>query len=359
MTIKQVSELASISLGLSNSDQVHSIASTTGYIESHRKNNSIKNNSANFDLTTLTQVKTEVSQTKFYQVNISDYLPINQGFGAYMTTLTKRFSTSTGGDLDDYAMGSGQGKPNGSNVDYAQLNIATQAYQFGIDYTMFDVEQASRLGGGASIQLIRDQEMSTKKTFDLGYQESILNSFSPNNTIQKGLLNQTFGGAALATPITTNTAAVPGFLKDMTYVQFQAAILDMITAFRNLSSGTAAPTTLVLPTAEAGGLALPFENVYGLSKLQIIKNAFRDAFGFEIDVLYSMYNDKARNAAAANFYVLYNKSPDTLEAHMPIPYTSMAYGTADNYNFQSVAIAQITGLTVYRPEEFMYFTHTV
>ncbi len=49
--IKQVSELAAISLGLSDSDKVYSIASTTGHIESHRKNNSIKNNGADFDLT--------------------------------------------------------------------------------------------------------------------------------------------------------------------------------------------------------------------------------------------------------------------------------------------------------------------
>jgi ABC-type multidrug transport system fused ATPase/permease subunit len=56
-----------------------------------------------------------------------------------------------------------------------------------------------------------------------------------------------------------------------------------------------------------------------------------------------------------NRYALYNKNQDVLEMNIPVSYTSTIAGSYNNFQFQSVAYGQYTGVKVYRPKEILYF----
>jgi hypothetical protein len=67
------------------------------------------------------------------------------------------------------------------------------------------------------------------------------------------------------------------------------------------------------------------------------------------------YGDAANNDLGKTRYVLYNRNEDVLDLNLPIDYTSVAVGSLNNFQFQSVAYGQYTGVEIYRSKEVLYF----
>jgi hypothetical protein len=68
-----------------------------------------------------------------------------------------------------------------------------------------------------------------------------------------------------------------------------------------------------------------------------------------------LYCDKSVSKLANNRYVLYKRDNEVMEMNIPVSYTSTVAGSYNNFQFQSVAYGQYTGLQLFRPKEVLYF----
>jgi len=349
-----------------NSGAASNVVSTTGAVEnklSKMATNSMVANASNFEFDNLTAIKQEVISAKYYTVDPANFVPIQYGFGAYLDVVIRKFRQEKG-NSSLFARRGLKSKV-GATYEDAQMTMHLHPYTESLDYSLFDVKQAASLGYGSSVDLIRQKELASKKSFDLALQEALLRgedaaiNTADESRSSRGLLNLTKGGEGLSTSITENTTVLSGFLGDLNDADFKTAVKGMVEAYRSNTNNTVAPTTFIVPTAEAALLATStgsYNN--GVTRLDILQNMFTAAFGSPVKVEQLFYANKAQDLSNKNRYVLYNNSADSLTCEMPIPYTSFGYGTSDNFNYQAVVIAQLSGVYSMRPQELMYFTHS-
>jgi hypothetical protein len=353
-----------------NSGGASNVVSTTGAIEKKLQGmatNSMVANASNFEFDNLTAIRQEIIQTKYYEVNPADFIPINYGFGAYLDVVIRRFRQEKGND-SLFARRGVESRVS-ANYEDAQMTMHLHPYTESLNYNLYDVKQAAALGYNSSVDLmvdlIREKELASKKTFDLSLQKALLKgeaeavNLADEARSARGLLNLTVGGEGLSTSITEDTTTLSGFIGDLGDDDFKTAVKGMIEAYRANTNNTVAPNTLIIPTAEAAKLATStssFNN--NVTRLDILQQMFTAAFGSQVTVKQLFYANKAQDLAGKNRYVLYNNNSDSLICEMPIPYTSFGYGTENNFDYKAVAMAQVSGVYALRPSELMYFTHT-
>ena len=352
-----------------NSGGASNVVSTTGAIEKKLQGmatNSMVANASNFEFDNLTAIRQEVIQTKYYTVNPAEFIPMNYGFGAYLDVVIRKFNQEKGNN-SLFARRGVESKVSATYED-AQMTMHLYPYTESLGYNLYDVKQAAALGYGSSVDLIREKELASKKAFDLALQEALLKgetaaiNGADEARSARGLLNLTKGGEGLSTSITEDTTTLSGFIGDLGDDDFKTVVKGMIEAYRANTNNTAAPTTLVIPTADAAKLATStgsFNN--GVTRLDILQQMFTAAFGSQVTVKQLFYANKAQDSdlvTPKNRYVLYNNSADSLICEMPIPYTSFGYGTENNFDYKAIAMAQVSGVYSLRPSELMYFTHT-
>ena len=350
-----------------NSGGASNVVSTTGAIEKKLQGmatNSMVANASNFEFDNLTAIKQEVIQAKYYTENPADFIPMSYGFGAYLDVVIRKFRQEKGNN-SLFARRGVEGKVSATYQD-AQMTMHLHPYTEALNYNLFDVKQAAALGYGSSVDLIREKELASKKAFDLALQEALLKgetkaiNSADEARSARGLLNLTKGGEGLSTSITEDTTTLnSGFIGDLGDDDFKTAVKGIIEAYRANNNNTVAPTSFIIPTAEAAKLATStssFNN--NVTRLDILQQMFTAAFGSQVAVKQLFYANKAQDLSGKNRYVLYNNSADSLICEMPMPYTSFGYGTENNFDYKAVAIAQVSGVYSLRPSELMYFTHT-
>jgi hypothetical protein len=146
----------------------------------------------------------------------------------------------------------------------------------------------------------------------------------------------------------------------MSESEFQTAIGNIFKAFFANSNNTVLPDTFAIAQSDILGLettasSATFAGV-GKTKFEYLEQSFKRATGNpNAQIVPLVYCDKARNNLATNRYALYNKNSEVMEMNIPVMYTSTIAGTYNNFQFQSVAYGQYTGVQVYRPKEVLYF----
>ena len=298
---------------------------------------------------TLTQIRANIVEQKFYEIEPSKVVPVKVGFGAWSNQLltyksTKFASNFEEGDIDT-ANGSKIAKVDfGITPEYTKIkNWAKEG-----GYNLFDINQAQISGNW---NLIQEIESSRKKNWDLGIQKIAFLGHSSDTDIL-GLLNQ----SVVASDTTTITKA----FANMSESEFQTAIKNLLKVYFANSNSTAMPDTFVLAMSDWLGLGQTSASAtyagIGKTRREYLEDEFKKITqNPNATIVAVAYCDKANNSLAKNRYALYNKNQDVLEMNIPISYTSTIAGSYNNFQFQSIAYGQYTGVKVYRPKEIIYF----
>jgi len=304
------------------------------------------------DIDTLTAIKQEVIEQKFYTLDPAAFTPIVTGFGAYSSESLYYKNFQLGGNFEEGISGNGSftRKPK-TNVGYDAINLPFYFWHASLDYSLTEVKQAAA-NNGAAIRLIEQKERANKRNYDLGIQKVAQLGVSGLDKVD-GILTLDNQGAA------NNTSIIVGSLSSRTSTQLNAIVATLITAYRDNCDGTAFPTTFVISEADKIGLStFVAEQRPDISKFEFLLKAFREQTNNpSFEILPSKYCDVTRNNLGETRYALYNKDIDTMEMNVNIPYTSTSFATGNGFDFESVSYSQFSGIVAKRPKEILYFSY--
>ncbi len=302
----------------------------------------------------LTYIRSRIVEQSFYEINPSEYFDVIPGEGAFAAQIVTQASISVGQDFK-----AGKINTAGHNSKLVVADAAVTPYYtyimnwaMAIEYTLFDVQQALFTGSWDPIEA---KERSRKLNYDLGIQEIAFLGDTDNLAQYPGLYTQS--------GVNINTTLIPAQLSAMSTAQFSTFVAGIIKAFLANSNQTRFPNTLLIPQDDYAGLAVPVSQTYpNISMLQYLTQAFNMIVpGGNFKIMPSAYGMAAYNAVAGvnkDRYVLFRRDVDTLFMELPVEYQTTATGTLNNFQFQNVAYAQYSGVTVLKPLEVVYLDKT-
>ena len=300
---------------------------------------------------TLTFIKKQITEQKFYQVAPADYVPLAVGDGAFAQNILTNLTVNASGDFESGIIN--QGSAN-DRLAVAQVGIASKTVRVvnwakSVGYTIFEIEQALQANNW---DLIESLHRARKTNWDLGVQKiAFLGSLQTPGV--KGLYTQS--------DVNVDTSLITHRISDMTATQFATFVSQLVQAYQLNCAYTAMPTHFVIPQDDYNGLATPVSPTYPLnSKLEYLKKAFDAIVPGGIKVLPSPYGMTAQNSLYNNTYryLLYRYDPESLRMDVPVDYTVTQPNTNNNFQFQDAAYGQFTGVGVYRNLELLYLDLT-
>lgn len=317
--------------------------------------NSINTDKSAYDyvLTTLTQVQDKVVKQKFYEVNIPDFVNLEEGKGAFNQKILHNVVYDIGPDFETGFINTGDGvRLEKTDIGIDKMEFPIQNWAKGCRYSFIDLQQCFVAN---SFDLVEQLVMSRKRNWDLGLQQTIFVGCK-NNPAITGLCNNA--------GVTSDTTTLTKKICTMTTAELIAFASTALAQYHNNAGKVQAPNIFAIPTDDFWGLTAPAsEYAPQISKLQVLEDAFKTAvarFGvndFKILPLAYLNKTEMNDLVGVNKYryVMANKDPDTYYAPIPVPYTMTQFATRDNFNFENVAYGQIAGTVVLRPQEILYF----
>lgn len=304
------------------------------------------------EIDTLTAIKQEIIEQKFYTLDPAAFTPIVTGFGAYSSESLYYQNFQLGGNFEEGISGHGTAtKKTKTNVGYDAINLPFYFWHAALDYGLTEIRQAAANNGGA-IRLIEQKERANKKNADLGIQKVAQLGISGLDKVD-GILTLDNQGAA------NNTSIIVGSLSSRTSTQLNAIVATLIAAYRANCDQTAFPNTFVISEADKLGLSsFVAEQQPMISKFEFLLKAFREQTNNpNFEIIASVYCDTTQNDLGETRYALYNKDIDTMEMNVNIPFTSTSFATANGFDFESVSYSQFSGIIAKRPKEILYFSY--
>lgn len=297
-------------------------------------------------ITTLTTAIKSISEQKFYKVAPAEYVPVVVGEGAFGTDLLKYLSFQTGSDFEEGIIKQGTANSKLAQVDAGVegIRIPIVNWAKGLNWNLMEIQTAAKNGNW---DLITAKEKSRKTNWDLGIQRV---TFLGSNVVPNvyGLLNQP--------DVSSNLTVITKSISSMSTAEYSNFVAAIYAEYRKHSSFTAEPTTFVIPENDYNGLATPLNTTYPTkSKLEYLKDAFREIVGSEVKIKKLAYANKSQSGLGVDRYVLYREDPDTLALNIPVDYTSTLANSINGFNWENAAYGQFTGLKVFRPKEVLYF----
>lgn len=302
---------------------------------------------------TLTYIKKQVSDQKFYRVAPADFFPVVVGDGAFSANLLTNRTYSVAEDFEAGNLRTGAGDARLSMADVAidGVNQYVQNWAKGIAYTIFDVEQALRANNWDPIM---GKHNSRKKNWDLGIQ---LISFlgSATDTRIPGFLS--------VTGVTVDTGTITKLISTMSAAELSTFVKAAVAAYFSNANSSAMPNRFQMPMADyiacAGVLVPGTVGTYPVPLLKYLEEAFKlQVAPMESDfkIMGLAYGDAATNNTLRginkNIYTLYRNDPESNRLDIPVDYTTTQANSLNNFEFQDVGYGQYTGFTLFRNLEF-------
>lgn len=301
---------------------------------------------------TLTYIKKQVTDQKFYQVAPADYLPVVVGDGAFSQQILTNLSFSNADDFESGNLKTGADDAHLTNVDVAVTGVIATVVNWGktLGYTIFDVEQALRANNW---DIIEKKHRSRKINWDLGIQKIAFLGSASDSRVPGLLTNPN---------INTNTSLITKYISSMSASELQTFVAGLIKTYFANTASTAMPNRFVIPYADWTGMPQLTQGTVGTYPVPLIKY-LQEAFSMavqpyekEFKIMPLAYCDAANNSAALNYYMLYRDDPESIRMDIPVPYTTTQPNSLNNFSFQDVGYGQYTGTNVYRNLETLRFT---
>ena len=307
-------------------------------------------------ITTLTYIKKQITEQRFYEIVPADYVPIAVGDGGFSQAILTNLVVTASGDFEagNVNQATANDRLATSDVGVASKTMAVINWAKAIGYSVFEIEQALQANNW---DIIESKHRARKKDWDLGVQKiAFLGSLS-NATNVPGLLTQS--------SVNSDTATIALTISSMSSASFASFVQNVVASYQNNCVYTAMPTHFLIPQDDYVGLATPVSATYPfISKLQYLKDAFAQIVpnGIKVQPLvYGIpnYNKNYVNGGTGlHRYVMYRYDAETLRMDIPVDYTVTAANTLNNFQFQDAGYGQYTGVGVYRPLEVLYFDAT-
>ena len=303
-------------------------------------------------LSTLTQIVAGVLRQKFYTIDgaLTDYVPMEMGTGAYGQALFQYAVAQVGDSFESGIVQPGNGINKDANVDIVVdgISIKNNFWRMKYQATKELVEMAR--ANAVNFSYIEEQERARLKTAQLGLQKVAF--LGTKDGLNKGLLN--------LDGVTVNTSLLPANLGSLSVQQLFNFASTAVSTFWANSNNTAFPNTLLMPTQDLGGIAVPVSQTYpfGETRKELIERAFKAAGApQDFKILHTAYNNDA-GVNATKRYVLYNRDADVLKMYLPKPYTPYPLYPTGALDMISDAEMQFTGVWTKRPNEILYMDVT-
>ena len=303
----------------------------------------------NIPITTLTQVLAKVSEQKFFEVAVADYIPVKVGDGAWADRILQFRSQGVADDFSTGIINTSVSNGRLASADAGIEAVSNPIYNWAkeIGWTLFDLRLAARSGNW---DIVEAKEKARKKNWDLGIQSVGFLGLAGDTNKIPGLLNQS--------GVTNNTTLITEPLSGMTAAELTTFLAGVLNAYRVNNNRTAWPDRFVIPESDYLGLAVPSSSDFPIkSKLEILETTFKVLTkNPNFKILPLAYADNAYGGLGQR-YALYNSSEDSIYMNIPVDYTSTAQSTFNNFHFQNVAYGQFGGVFANRPQELLYFTY--
>lgn len=303
---------------------------------------------------TLSQIRSDTIEQKFYKVAPADFFPVDVGYGAWGDEIVQNLTFQTGGDFFDGDIDTqaetGRIAQVGAGLSPIHMPIITWAKQ--VVWTIADIAKAA---AASNWDLVAAKMNSLKKDWDLGIQEVAFLGH-PAKPLVTGLLNDS--------EVNINTTLITTPISSMSEAQFVALVAGILSAyFTNSNSTEDKPDTFVVPADDYLGLVAPTSATFmNISKIEYLQNAFAKATdnpNFKIRGLaYAQSANNASRGITKNRYVLYKSDPETMKMTIPVDFTLLESATANNFNWTQPAHGQYSGLLINRKREVLYLDET-
>lgn len=313
-------------------------------------------------LDTMTFIKKQVIEQKFYEVEggLSRYVPIAVGDGAFAQNILTNLEFSSAGDFESGIINTGSANDRLAQADagVSSKTVKIANWAKGIGYSIFEIEQALMANNWDPIAA---KERARKKNWDLGLQALTFMGSKTNPTDFPGLLT--------SSEINVNTQLINQPISTMNAATLNLFAATLINAYWINSGKTARPDRFLIPYSDFFGLQTMTPNVIGtgegnypISRLEYLLRAFKAASqnpNFEIVPI--AYCDSDTNVAwgvQQQLYLLYKFDQETVRMDIPVDYTITQANTVNNFQFQSAAYGQFTGVHFYKALQALMFAYT-
>lgn len=300
---------------------------------------------------TLTYIKSQITEQKFYKVNISDYMPVVVGEGSFSQDILTNQTLSTSGDFEEGNINQASNNTQLANADVAITSLTVPVINWAktISYTLIEIEQALQANNW---DMIASKHNARKENWDLGLQQIAFLGSLNNQANVPGLLNQP--------SVTINTTLITQLINSMSASQFTALIAAMVEDYRSNCNRTAYPTHFILPEDDFNGMTVPYASAFPIiSQIKYMTDSFAALGMANIKIMPSAYAIPANNSLYQGLnkhvYTFLNYDPRSLRMDVPVMLTSTQPNTLNNFQFQDAAYGQYTGAWAYRILEMYYF----
>jgi hypothetical protein len=300
---------------------------------------------------TLTFIKKQITEQKFYQVAPADYVPISVGDGSFSQAILTNTTINASADFEEGIINQGVANDRLATADVgiSSKTMAVANWAKAIGYSIFEIEQALQANNW---DIIESKHRARKQNWDLGIQKMAFMGSKGNGTAFPGLLTSALVNIDVAT-LTSKISALSA-------ADFSTLIANLLAAYQANCNYTAFPTHFVIPQDDYVGLAAPVSSSYPMnSKLEFLINAFKAIVPGGIKILPAAYGigSAAVDAAAIGHhrYAMYRYDPESIRMDIPVDYTVTQPNTMNNFQFQDAAYGQFTGVGIYRALELLYF----
>lgn len=322
---------------------------------------SIRNANGDIDLSslgyqitidTLTFIKQEIVEQKFYTVAPADFVPIAVGEGAFDQNILTNLVISTSGAFEEGIINQGQANDRvaQANAAISPVTVPIKNWAKGIGYSIIEIEQALRASNWDQIAALHEARATN---WQLGIQDTAFLGLKGDANV-KGMLNQS--------DVNVNTAVITKSISSMSASEFASFVANLIKVYQANCNKTAMPNMFAIPLSDYVGLGTPVSETYPMiSKLEYLKKMFAEIVPGGVSVQGLAYSEAEENASRGinkQRYTLYRKDPKSLRMDIPVDLTMTQPNTYNNFNFQDAGYGQFTGAKAYRPLEMLYFDYT-
>jgi hypothetical protein len=299
---------------------------------------------------TLTFIKKQITEQKFYQVAPADYVPISVGDGAFSQNILTNMVLNASGNFEEGIVNqaSANDRLAVADVGISSKTVPVANWAKAIGYSIFEIEQALQANNW---DIIESKHRARKTNWDLGIQKVAFLGATSNPTNFPGLLTQTV--------VNSDVSTLTGLISTLSAASFASFIAKILGAYQANCAYTTFPTHFVIPQDDYVALAAPVSSTYPVvSKLTYLKDAFDMIVPGGVKIMPSAYGIGSASVGSTigfHRYAMYRYDAESMRMDIPVDYTVTQPNTLNNFQFQDAAYGQFTGLGVYRVLELLYF----
>lgn len=305
---------------------------------------------------TMTCIKQQESTQTYYELGSfgltpASFVPFAVGDGAWAANILTRRTYQNAGDWEAslQRQSSNNARATNSDVSMDSITLPTFIWDDGVQYALPEIEQALV---ASNWDIIAAKHAARMKKWQLGVQKSTF--LGTRSGSMEGLFNNT--------AVNINTSFITAYVSGLNAAGFLTFVQGLISTYWTNTNSTVLPTHFVMPMVDYLGLMTLVPGSAGtfpVPMLTYLENAFKQLCGPNFKIIGNAYADKtianAQIGMNKNTYALYRHDPESLRRDVPVDFTVTQPQTLNNYQFEDVAYAQITGVGFYKPLETLLF----